>query len=100
MSETYVALQKACSSGDLETLKSLVLKRPKPPKKDIQDGLFDAIASDHDAVVSFLLEHGAKVDILAMTGALRCRSTAVFQLLLDHGWNINSWVHSRSPTLW
>lgn len=100
MSETHVALVSACSNGDLEKVKSLVLKRPKPPKDDLQTALYYAVAYEHDSTVTFLLEHGAKVDESATIGATKCRSTAVFQVLLNHGWDINSSVHPYKPTLW
>jgi hypothetical protein len=85
MSETYVALTGDCTSSVFKKVKSLVLKRLKPPKGDLQTGLYYAVVNGHDAIVTFFLEHGARIDEIATTGARKCRSAAIFQVLLDPG---------------
>jgi len=100
MSKMSVALRDACMSGDLEKVKSLFLQRPKPVKSDRQTALYWAVASGHDGIVTFLLEHGAKVDHSTTLAAINKKSTTLLQALLDHGWNINSYAHGGRSALW
>jgi hypothetical protein len=96
----------ACQEGDLERVKSLF--RPLPPstkearisEREMQDiGFCLAAANGHCHIVRFFLDQGNEIPPDAPVAATRSRSTAIFQIFLDHGWDINSLKHDGYPVL-
>ncbi|KAL8838555.1 MAG: hypothetical protein Q9176_004952 [Flavoplaca citrina] len=109
-------LEAACQSGDLELthrLHSAWLNKQHP---DPTTGLIQikgwhlaasqAVQHNHPACLAYLFRHGYRVDewnnlaILASHTASTSGDTRCLQVLLDHGWDINSpEPHNEPPVL-
>ena len=61
--------------------------------------LRSAMEKSQTEVAGYLLQKGAPMDIFAIHKAVRCKSTAMFELLLEQGWDINSNVGHGSTAL-
>lgn len=48
-------------------------------------------------MIKVLLDHGSKLTVSSTHFAIARQDSALFQLLLDHGWDINSTEFGRSP---
>ena len=99
-------LREACVQGDLESVQSLLdqwqshLLPSALTPKHLQSPLAGSIAAGKTEVVSYLLDHGAELSPLNITQAVaRHSSTEMFQIFLDHGWDINSKTDMREPAL-
>ncbi|KAL8786470.1 MAG: hypothetical protein Q9213_002786 [Squamulea squamosa] len=93
-------LREACTNGQTEEARDCLNRwrsmedpiPPRPPRKPtvhLQPALFAAVEKDHTATASLLLDEGFLVEHEAVRAALANRSTAMLQVFLDHGWNIN-----------
>ena len=86
-------LAKAASAGDLSEIQSLVRNWPSGSsiEKSLQLALGDAVRQGHVPVASYLMDHGATFHADMGNAALSCdNAEGLFQVALDHGWNINS----------
>ena len=86
-------LAKAASAGDLSEIRGLVGNWPSgnPTGEDLQPALSNAVRQGHVSVASYLMRHGATFDADMGKAALSCDNAEdMFQIALDHGWNINS----------
>lgn len=93
------ALGEACEQGDLKRVEALVNPPSNPTAEVLNYGLSTAASEGHSAVVSFLFDKGAEMTAATTVLAANGHSPAVFQVFLDHGWDINSNGCSRGPIL-
>lgn len=88
-----VPLVLASKNGNLQQVMELLKEEGAPADNSqyLEVSLCEAIRHGHAAIVSHLLEKGAKIADYAVVSAVReATSTSVFQAMLDHGWDINS----------
>ncbi|RMJ28607.1 hypothetical protein PHISP_00567 [Aspergillus sp. HF37] len=89
------ALATACTSGDLEDAKRLIgtyLLGRSPENHALHkfwSTLLTALAHNHAKIASYLLAQGVPFGLLDIQQAIETRSTAIFNVLLQHGWNVN-----------
>ncbi|KAL8990733.1 MAG: hypothetical protein Q9169_008049 [Polycauliona sp. 2 TL-2023] len=62
---------------------------PKRPTAHLHPALIAAVEHDHVSTASMLLERKFILSYKPVLAALKNRSTAMLQVFLDHGWNIN-----------
>lgn len=96
-------LNAACSSGDVHAFKELVSQwkqssSPSPPPGPpnypmgtLEPVIFHAIRSDQAEIVDYLLREGIIFNRLLLADAVSSEaSSAVWQVFLDHGLDINA----------
>lgn len=66
---------------------------------DLQTALIRAGEYNHSTVVSYLLDQGVVIDQDVIMNAVSGTSEAVWQVLFDHGWDINSNGCTGAPAL-
>lgn len=85
----------ASRQGDLEKVVSIVERwesdssRSGPKAEDLRPALSWAAQESHPTIVQYLLEHGAPIDADVMNFTTYGNSPSVWQVFLDHGWDIN-----------
>lgn len=95
----------ASRQGDLGKVVSLVEQwesnssRPGPKAEDLRPALSWAAQESHPMIVQYLLEHGAQIDEDVMTFTTYGNSSSVWQVFLDHGWDINSRCSTNATVL-
>ncbi|KAI9678754.1 MAG: hypothetical protein M1817_005811 [Caeruleum heppii] len=89
----------AGQDGNLERIRQLVNSSPEPNYEQIGEAFHEAVVHGHASIVSFLLDHGAKISALTVVFAGRSKELAVFQAFLDHGWDINMKLLKGAPGL-
>ena len=96
MKEAFI---EQCSAGDLEGITAFVDGK-RPDKNSLTDGLCAAVRSKEHDVASFLLQRGAIISPQVVTAAyVYDKSVDIFQLFLDHGWDINAPNLQNGPVL-
>lgn len=96
---------RASRHGDLGKVVSLVEQwesnssRPGPKAEDLRPALSWAAQESHPIIVQYLLEHGAQIDADVMTFTTYGNSSSVWQVFLDHGWDINSRCGTNATVL-
>ena len=95
----YSQLEKAAHTGDLFQVQDLVRDwPPQSPEGSLQSALQNAVRGGHLPVASYLLAHGASFSSDIYHSALASKGAEeVFQLALDHGWNINEQTDLGAP---
>ena len=99
-------LEAACTIGDLKTVETLVeqwLSNPQMspnivthPMYEFNMAFFRAIEHNHPSIVSYLMSRGIGISNGATVWALKSRSIPIFEILVDHGLDINA----PGPRLW
>lgn len=89
-------------AGDLAAVKDAVerlkQKSYEPQLKwRLHDSFYAAIKNGHASIVSYLLSQGVDIINLDSAAATKAKSYEVLQLLLDHGWDINTPMHWDEP---
>lgn len=81
----------ACSTGHLESVISLSAD-PHAPSNTyyLNFGLISAIINQQLEVIRYLLSHGAIIDTSITAMAVKAASLPVFEILLSHGWDVNT----------
>ena len=88
-----------CGAGDLEWITAFV-KDKRLSERSLTDGLSAAVQHRKHNVANFLLNKGAVISPgIVVDANIFDKSVEVFQLLLDHGWNINEPVNQGLPAL-
>lgn len=95
-------LKKICTSSSLEDIETLITEwrnsdTPDPPLGPygyelygLEPVFYHAIRKSRGSVVNYFLKNGIKLRALALYEAIECGvSPSVFQVFLDHGWDIN-----------
>lgn len=84
---------RACASGDSELVKSLLDQAPSSLEwfrlEYLERGLFLAISCKKPNIAKLLLDQGAQISGGTSLAAERARSIEMFELLLNHGWDVN-----------
>lgn len=92
-------IDKPSTSGDLKDVQSFV-DRFRPVPKDLHHSLHEAVSRGQLDVIRYLLEQGAPIDArIAWVAAFRAKSIPVFELLLEHAWDINAPVEGSKTAL-
>lgn len=91
--ELQLEFERACASGDLADVAELVDAGPRSPEY-LSQGLFSAIYHKNVEIVKLLLGRGVAINRAVPVAAAKARSLPIFQLLLEHGWDINA------PVMW
>ena len=99
-------LLTAAQSGDNSQVQTLVEQwRAKFSPSELtathlRQPLVESLVANQARVVSYLLDQGAELDSHLVTLApVEETSTDMFQVFLDHGWDINSITSNGAPRL-
>jgi len=90
MNSPPVVIQDALSSDDVDGVRAWLERHPPPSYKILQECLLLAMPSGSLEMIDTLLKHGATLSFLAFLEAFERKETAVFQKLIDCGWNVDS----------
>ncbi|KAF5540704.1 hypothetical protein FMEXI_8200 [Fusarium mexicanum] len=88
----FVEFGRACREGDLSTVESIVTSKSRTPAF-LHEGLFNALGSGKVGVTRYLLDSGAPITRITPAWALAApigEQKALFELLLQHGWSVNT----------
>ncbi|GKU14842.1 unnamed protein product [Fusarium langsethiae] len=88
----FVDFQSACREGDLSTIESIVSSQSRSPLY-LHEGLDDALKNGKVDVLRFLLQSGAPMIRVTSAAVLRApvdKQVALFQVLIEHGWTVNT----------
>ena len=99
-------LLMAAQEGDLSRVQILVeqwranLSPSELTASHLRQPLVESLVVNQAQVVSYLLDQGAELDSHKVTLApIEDTSTDMFQVFLDHGWDINSITSNGAPRL-
>ena len=94
-------LEQAARSGALDKVRSLwaVIKAEEDDVELAASEVICSVAVEHcqKEVLKFLLSHGIRPTAGAIATAARDQCTDCLEMLLDHGWDINSKLGGRYP---
>jgi len=90
MNSPPVAIQNALSSDDVDQVRAWLERHPPSSYETLQECLLLAMPSGSIEVIDTLLKHGATLSFLAFVEAFERKETAVFQKLIDYGWDVDS----------
>ena len=96
--ELHRQFEQACRSGVLANVAKLVDTGPRSPEY-LTEGLCAAIFENNVQIVEFLLNKGVAIDRTVPMAAAQVKSLPIFQLLLEHGWDINAPVMGDGTVL-
>lgn len=88
----FVNFRSACREGDLSTVELIVSSQSRSPLF-LHKGLDDALKNGKDDVSRFLLQSGATMTRATPAAVLRAsedKQIALFQVLMEHGWTVNT----------
>ena len=88
-------IKDATKSNDTKKLRKWLRQWPDPEYEAKQDCLELAIREGSIETIKTLLAHGATLTYIAFLKAIHREEPAVFQQLLDHGWDIDSTEFGR-----
>ncbi|MCJ1383051.1 hypothetical protein MMC17_006164 [Xylographa soralifera] len=97
-------LREACQEGNLKEVKSQLdrWQSARSPSglaaKHLENALIGAISAGQSEVVDYLLNNGAEMDPEIVEFALDT-SVKMFEIFLQHGWDINSRTGTGAPAL-
>lgn len=99
-------LADACVSGDFNSIQTFFesyLTNWSPEKHGLHEFwpvLLTAVSYDRPHIVSYLLDLGLPLVSIHVERATSTKSTAIFDVFLQHGWNINKQrSETQPPTL-
>lgn len=94
-------LKEAAAAGNTKTLAE-ILKIPQAPvwANDAEAGyaVCNAIRYKHHESTEVLLQHGVRIDTLAVTQAVENADVEMLDLLLRYGWDINMQLGLTTPS--
>ncbi|KAL8781972.1 MAG: hypothetical protein Q9213_005756 [Squamulea squamosa] len=102
-------LETAIDAEDLATISQLLDYWPNQPSSGNNSGdynpvlwpfkavLSGAVETTNTAVASNVLDRGLKIELYAVMRALDSPSTGMFQIFIDHGWDINMPLGETMP---
>lgn len=89
--QTLQEFSRACSTGDLKDVTRLAAGDHAPNNESfLNEGLISAIVHHQLNIISYLLDHGAVIDPSVTAFAARAASKPIFEILISHGWDVNS----------
>ncbi|CAO2649935.1 Nn.00g012270.m01.CDS01 [Neocucurbitaria sp. VM-36] len=83
-------LQTIINSNDANALEAHLSRDPALDQEELNKCLELAMPDGSLDTIRVLLQHGSKLNVFAYSKAIAREDPAVFQLLIDHGWDINS----------
>lgn len=87
--ESYRQFSQICASGDLAKVAELVETVPRS-QEYLTEGLRAAIAEHNISIAEFLLRRMSDIGHEIANAAASAKSLPIFELLLEHGWDINA----------
>ncbi|KAI9841871.1 MAG: hypothetical protein M1837_000341 [Sclerophora amabilis] len=98
-SQALHTFNEACATGHLDEVVDFI-EGHRPLKDFLSQGLATAVRQGEPEVAEYLLRRGAVISKAITQAAIITQSLPVFQVLLNYGWDINSWgVQGRTPLL-
>lgn len=100
--EIFQAAELACQNSDLPRMSKLLDQWTFPAREFAFDDSISsrrlefATSKGHTFLMKNLLEQDLEITWLTVVHAAKCGSIDVFQTLLDHGWDINSYPDRTS----
>ena len=99
------ALDEASRTGDLQKAIDILNSLDHSyVSQDLQFSLYLAFAYGHLHVARYLLDRGATVGRLVANGAIHSEPELdlieVFEMMLEHGWDVNGEVRMSCTALW
>lgn len=107
--ESAQTLSTAIVNGDLATVCQVLMTWPSQPRAGLDSGdyitdlwpfkavLSGAIERGNTELASYVLGRGLKIELYATMLALDLKSVDMFQVLVDHGWDINMPLSEAQP---
>ena len=103
--EIAKTLSTAIENGDLATVRQVLMTWPCQPSAAFHSQelwpfkavLSGAIESGNTELASYVLGRGLKIELYATIRALELGSVDMFQVLVDHGWDINMPLSEAQP---
>lgn len=96
--ESHMQFEHACRSGDLTNVTELIDSKPRT-RQCLIDGLCGAILETKIPIVEFLLNRGTVIHRAVAMAAAHVKCLRIFQLLLEHGWDVNTPVMGAETVL-
>ena len=93
---SLTVLKQLINTDDANGLDLNLATRDTISQSELDECLESAMPGASIDIIRLLLQHGARLTILSFGKAIGRQDPAVFQLLLDHGWDINSTEFGRS----
>lgn len=102
-------LTRATKAGDAHDVRCLLESWSRQPTTNLNSAyeipelwpfklvLEEAIRTANTDIARLVLQSGLKVELYAAFLALDTRSEAIFQVLVDHGWDINMPLDDKLP---
>ena len=85
-------MNQACCDGDIDRVNEMIESERQWSKRELSWFLYKAAEGGHVAVCRRLLEEGAEINAAPRMAAV-AKSTAVFELFMEYGWNVNdAWM--------
>ncbi|KPM40777.1 hypothetical protein AK830_g5790 [Neonectria ditissima] len=103
--EAAPSLSQSCKSGDVDRVEAILKEQAARQgtdddwQKELDDCLYDAIASSRRLVVGALLAHGAKLTDGSFAVLLNRQDIGVFEELVNHGFDVNTRDYMGQPPL-
>lgn len=99
------ALDEACRAGDLQkAIDVLDSLDHSYVSEDLQFSLYLAFAGGHLHIARYLFDRGATVGGSVASGAISSEAARdlihVFEMMLEHKWDVNEGVHGANTALW
>lgn len=89
-------LQEALQNNNIDAIQH-GLSEPTSASKEVLNACLDlAMRRASLQTIELLFQHGAELDALSRRDAFQRGEPAVFQLLIDSGWDINSTAFEHS----
>ena len=96
--ELYRQLRETCRSGVFENVTKPVDSEARSPEY-LAEGLLHAVLVNNVQIVEYLLNKGAVIDRRIPGAAAHVKSLPIFQLLREHGWDMNASVMANQTVL-
>lgn len=110
--ESLQKFSKACSTGDMKEVTRLAVGDHSPSNEYFRkEGLISAIVHKQLNIIKYLLDGGAVIDASVTAFAAKAASQPIFEILVSHGWDVNSpfmgghtalvqCIHDEAVTKW
>lgn len=107
--ECAQTLSTAIGDGNLAAVSHILATWPSQPRAGSDSGdyiadlwpfkavLSGAVQNGNTHLASYVLDRGLKIELYAVMYALDIKTVDMFQVLLDHGWDINMPLGETSP---
>jgi hypothetical protein len=97
--ELSADLKEAIQANDFDRLEAALDVRPSVSQEKLDECLKAAMPEASTDIIRLLLQRGAKLQMWSYGQAITRSEPEVFQLLMDHGWDIDSTEFGRPAVL-